>query len=101
MDNRVSDRPADWLWNELNSLRGEIKDQHQRLRADMNGGFDRLRTEMQFQNGRVSQNDTRITIIETQRAEEAKVIIKRSAWASLLAATGLTGVVEFVRHYWK
>ena len=39
----------------------------------------------------------RVTIIETQRTEEAKQSMKRGAWAGFWAAAGITTLLELMR----
>lgn len=67
---------------------------HQRLRKSMEDGFALLRTELHEHSKEDRLVADRVLVIETQRADEAKAAVKRGAWAGILAAAGLTGVVE-------
>lgn len=87
----------DWLYEMLEGLRRDQREQSAALRVEMSHGFEQLRDEMQIQNGRVRKSEERLTIIETERAGEERLAVKRGAAIALLASAGLTGLVELAK----
>lgn len=88
------DVPDHWMLQALADLRTDMRDQHRRLREDMNKGFDSLWDEMRGQNDRISDHSDRLTQIETERRMEARQALKHSTLAGALTAAGLTVVVD-------
>lgn len=89
-----------WLYDALQEIRAEVRDGHHRLRQDMNAGFDKIEDQVRFQNGRVGQVETRVTVIETERKTEDRQVIKKGTLAGLLGAGGVAGILEAVRSWW-
>lgn len=89
-----------WLAQAIQDLRGEVREGHHRLRADMNAGFEKLDTQIRIQNGRVNDAEDRLLVIETERRGEASEAIKKGTLAGLLGAGGLTGILEAIRRLW-
>ena len=94
------DPPARWLYDELAAMRRETTEQHQRLRADMTAGFDRIRAELVVRQDLIQDHGDRLLIIETQRAAEAQQTIRRGTWAGMLAAAALTALMKIVELIW-
>jgi cell division septum initiation protein DivIVA len=89
-----------WLYNELQSLRTEVREQHQRLRSDMNAGFALISNDCK----KCTQlYGTRLTVIETERTIEqreqsktealhARQVAARGTVAGAIAAAIVTGI---------
>jgi len=43
----------------------------------------------------------RVLVIETQRDEEQKAAVRRGTLGGILAAAGVSGMWELVKHVWK
>ena len=86
--------PSEWLLDRFNSLETQLREQHQRLRSDMNAGFVRLEDRMANHIQDDNAVADRVLRMETQREDEAKAAVRRGTWAGLLAAAGLSGAVE-------
>ena len=100
-DDRDSAPSARWLYEELTAWRRETTEQHQRLRTDMNMGFDRIRAELIVRQDQLIQDHgDRLLVIETQRTVEAQQTIRRSTWAGMLAAAVLTALMKLVELIW-
>ena len=52
------------LRDEMNQLHGRQSLRLERLADDVNGGFEKIRTEMRVQNGRVNDLENRTTAME-------------------------------------
>lgn len=83
--------PEEWLQAQLRLMSQQSQDQHQRLRSDMTAGFDKITAAMTEHAKDDQKVETRVTIIETQRAGEAREAVKRSTYVGLLA--GLIGPI--------
>jgi hypothetical protein len=95
---------VDWLYNELQSMRTEVEEQHQRLRSDMNVGFDRISSDCK----RCTQlYGTRLTVIETERTIEqreqdktealrVRQVVARGTVAGSIAAAIVAGVWSLI-----
>ena len=98
-------RETDWLFHRLNTLEDQMREQHQRLRSDMNGGFATLAHEIGERiapiERRSEDHSGRIIVIETERRAEAAQAIKRGTWAGILAATGVQASLKVLEHWWK
>lgn len=66
------------------------------LRGEMRQGFVAIRDEMRVQNGRVSKGENRLTVIETERAIEARTALRRSTWAGIIAGALVSGLIKAV-----
>lgn len=89
--------PSDqWLFDQLNSMREESKDQHQRIRSDMNAGFDKLRDELRGHHSQLDAIDKRVMKIEIQREDEQQAVARRQ-WGVPLV---LTGFLWLAGHLW-
>ena len=88
-----------WLHEELRSLRQDMTVLHQTTRAELQGLGQQIlaKLESHAEDDRLVAN--RVLVIETQRSEEAKQSMKRGTWAGILAAGGITGTVEIVKHW--
>lgn len=60
------------ITKELRNLRDDITSRHtenkermDRFTVDLNSGFEKVRGEMQAQNGRVGRSETKIAVLET------------------------------------
>lgn len=93
--------PSDqgWLFNELGSMRQQMTDQHQRLRADMMAEFDKIRAMFAAHEREDRVTQQRVTVIEVEREMEAKQAAKVGTLAGVVGAAGLTAVVEAVKHW--
>lgn len=98
-------RETDWLFQRLNDLEGQMREQHQRLRSDMNGGFLKLAHEIGERvsplERRAEDHSGRLLTIEVERRSEAAQSVKRGALAGILAATGLQAMMKVLEHFWK
>lgn len=98
-------RETDWMWNQLNAMRDDMKEQHQRLRSDMHAGFDKLSHEIRERvnplERRAEDHSGRLIVIETERRSEAAQALKRGTWAGLLAAVGFQALMKVIEHWWK
>lgn len=87
----------------MKQLREDSHESHKRLRETIEGGFEKVgeRFDAHEREDRIVAND--VLIIKTQRQMEAAQALKRGAWAGIIAAAGLTGALEAVKHLagWK
>lgn len=95
---------GDWILRLLEGIREDnratlvqLRSDMSQMRSDMNDGFERMRDEMQIQNGRVRKSEERILVIETERKEEDKQAVKRGVWTGIVASAGLTGILEIAK----
>lgn len=97
-------RETDWLFQRLNALEDQMREQHQRLRSDMNAGFMKVAHEISERvspiERRAEDHSGRLIVIETERRAEAAQSMKRGAWAGILAATGLQACLKMFEHWW-
>ena len=94
--------PSDqWLFETLDSMRRETSEQHQRLRADVNAGFDKLRVEIQSLQREQSGTDKRVLVMETERGAEARQIASRAGWWAFFAGALFTLAMKLVDWFWK
>lgn len=84
----------DWLYELLEGLRQDQREQAAQFRLDMNTGLSSVRDELRLQNGRVRETENRLTKIEVERQEEDKQAVKRGMFTALLASSGLTVVIK-------
>lgn len=84
-----------WLFETLNSMRQDTTEQHQRLRSDMNAGFDKLREELRTDRAAAGGVEKRLTMLEFQRDENAKDSVRRQ-WGISLAVTILVTVINWL-----
>lgn len=98
-------RETEWLFQRLNDLENQMRDQHQRLRSDMNAGFTRVTHEIGERvsplERRAEDHSGRLLTIEVERRAEAQQALKRGTWAGVLAGAGITGVFKVLEHWWK
>jgi Flp pilus assembly protein TadB len=88
--------PSDqWLFDKLDSMRNETTEQHQRLRSDVNSGFDLLRKELQGHNDELRAVKDRVLTMEIQRGEEQKQTSRRQ-WGISLAVTVVMAVINWL-----
>jgi hypothetical protein len=97
----ATDLPPGWLFDKLDQLSEQMTSQHSRLREDMHVGFDKLREEMRVQNGRVTETVHRVTVLETRSEDDRAAASRRGTWAGIVAAAGLTGLLEGIRALWR
>ncbi len=94
-------RETEWLFHRLNTLEDKIDNQHARLRQDMTSGFEKVSVTMQEAFGKCDRevhcHALRLTVIETERAQEAKQVMKLSTTAGAVAGAGLTIITEAVK----
>ncbi len=86
-----------WIYEALERLRSDMTNQHTRLRDDVNRGFDGMRLGMEGHTDRMDEHSVRLTIIETERKGEAQRAMKHGTWAGILAAAGLTAVIDALK----
>lgn len=77
----------------------KFQESHRRLRELIEESVRDLKLEMAQHAKDDAVVEKRVTIIETQRAEEAKVAMKHGAWAGVIAAAGLSGAIQLVKAY--
>ena len=94
-------RETDWLFQRLNTLEDQMREQHQRLRSDMNAGFMQVTHEVRVgfvsTDERLKDHGDRILVIETTRMMERREAGKRGTWAGIAAASGLTVIWELLK----
>lgn len=94
MTTLVPGRPDDWLFETLSDIKAQEVRHSAELRAEMRDGFKALSAAFEAHEGQDRKVADRVLVIETQRADEAKAAIKRGAWAGIVAAAGLTGLIQ-------
>ena len=90
--------PAAWLHEAIRDLRQSNSEQHQRLRQDFQEFTQELRNEQRERMTMMRSTEHRVTVIETQRADEATATVRRGVMSGMLAAAGLTALWETVKH---
>ena len=87
--------------SEMKAIHQTIESKHASLRQSMEEGFRDLECKLE---NHIKDDDTvadRVLVIETERKEEARQIVKRSGLLALLASAGLTGVIRIIEKVWK
>jgi hypothetical protein len=89
--------PIAWLEYQFESMRDDVKDRHDRLRADMQANFTAL--GMKFDHHVEDDNllENRVLVMETERKGEKAEASKKGAIMGIIAATGLTVVWELIK----
>lgn len=88
-----------WLWDTMETMRQQMTDQHGRLRQDISAGADKLRLEMREMSGKVDELGRAVVRIEAQREIEERQSVRRGTWAGILAAAGLTALLEVLKSW--
>lgn len=78
----------------METLRELIDTKHASMRQYVGERADRLEQHLKDHEDTTQRVADRVLVIETERKEESKQELKRSAIMSLFVAAGLTGVVE-------
>lgn len=84
--------PNAWLFNELTSLREEMRERLTRHGTEMRGGFEGINARMDKLDDHREELARRVTIIETERrleGDERKREARRIAGFTSIAATAL------------
>jgi hypothetical protein len=89
--------PDHWVLQALQDLRADMRDQHRRIRDDMNKGFDALHEGIRGHAERLSDHSDRLITIETERKIEAANALKRGTWAGIAAASGVTVLINLAK----
>lgn len=82
----------------MGDMKKDFDSRHTTLRGDITHGFDRMGEKLDKHVKDVTQLETRVTIIETQRASEKAEIVKRSTWIAMLASSMLFAGFEWGKH---
>lgn len=82
----MSPSDGQWLFEAINDMRKESQEQHQRLRADVNAGFDKLWDELKGLRKDQIATDKDVTVIKTERGVEAKYEAAKAGWVAFLAS---------------
>ena len=89
--------PYAWLKDRLDNIERRMVDHNSAMRSDMNIGFSDLRRTLADHEVADNEVKLRVTIIETQREEEAKQAVRGGVWAGIFAAGGLTAAWEIFK----
>jgi hypothetical protein len=83
----------------------QFYDALQRLEERLGAKIDAARDSVEQKLDAHAEDDllvaNRVLVIETQRAEERTAAMKRGVWAGIMAASGVSLVIEGMRHFWK
>lgn len=98
-DRREMDRrETDWLRSEIQQMREEHREAHQRLRSDMHSEFDKMRTDLINRHwAAVERLNEKVLVIETERAVAAKHATKMGVWSGILGAAALSAFIEWIK----
>ena len=91
---------GDWLLKMLEHIQRDHKESIAELRLDMGRDFNDVKSLLREQNGRVGRAETRLTIIETERAQEDKQAMRKGTLWGGIAAAGFTAMLEAVKAIW-
>jgi len=97
-ERRHASLPVEWLAAQFDDLKAETKDRHERLRADMNAGFQGLAQKLDAHAKDDQLVADRVLIIETERKEESRQQVRKGTLAGMVAAAGLTAGWELLKH---
>lgn len=86
--------PNSWLFERLNRLEDLTREQHQRLRSDMQSGFDNWRSEFQRHEEFDYETRRKIERLEVQHENDDKQAMRRSSLYGAIAAAIVASVVE-------
>ncbi len=92
------------FYDAMRALSAEIQDSHRRQREHLDA--QSLHILRVFEEHKVDDLalGNRVLTIEIERAGEQKQLTKRGAWAGMIAAVGLTALIEGIKHFvagWK
>lgn len=87
----------------VQQLQDKIDAKHTSIRQYVGERSDKLEAAMKLHADEDRLVADRVLVIETQRADEARAAIKHGAWAGIVAAAGVTGMLEAAKHAlgWK
>lgn len=93
----VPEQPgAQWLFEALETIRTEQRDQHQRLRSDLTAGKDVLREDFKEIALKVDQIGKDVLTLQVQRDMEERQSVKRSTAVAVVVSAMLTGLFKMV-----
>lgn len=85
----------------IEQLRRDMDDRHQRIRADILAGFEKLNTKAELHAVADQLLGNRVTIIETERRSEAAESMRRSTWIAVVVSGAFTAFWAFVSRLFK
>ena len=88
-----------WMIEALHGQREEFLAAHGRLRQDIEQGFLELRNKFDAHESITRELQLALNTIATERRVEKEQLLKRGTWAGILAAAGLTGALEVIKHW--
>ncbi len=92
---------GDWLLKMLENIQRDHKESLAEIRLDIKGDLDDIKTLLREQNGRIGRAETRITVIETERAQEDKQAMRKGTTWGVISAAGITGLFKAVEAFFK
>jgi hypothetical protein len=96
----MTDQGGDWLYKFLDTFQRDHREVFTELRLEMSKDTDEIKALIREQNGRIGRSETRLTVIETERASEERQAIKRGATTSLLVSSAVMVAMELIKS-WK
>lgn len=94
-DNKVS---AEVVYELLNQLRTDVREQHSRLRMDMNAGFDNFREDRRVNAEEQVDINNRLIEIEAIIRERRDVTHTRLLLLVSIISVGITIIWQIVQH---
>ena len=89
--------PNAWLFERLNRLEDLTREQHQRLRTDMQGGFDLIRSEF-FKHEEFDQETRqRVIVLETKREADQQSVQRRSSIYGVIAGAAVSTIIAALK----
>lgn len=89
------------FFDAVQTLRDQIDDRHKSLRASMEHSFDTLTQKLDAHIKDDNAVAGRVLVMETERKGEAAAATKRGTIAGIVAAAGLSGLLEIAKAIWK
>lgn len=88
-----------WLYDHIEAVRSDFREAHKRLRGDLTDQLSRLERKFDEHAAQARRIETSLTVIQTERDMEERLHTRRGAWAGIVAAAGLTGLIETAKHF--
>jgi len=93
-------RETDWLRDEIQQMRLEHREAHQRLRSEMHAEFATMRLEVITKHATTLEDlKARVLVMETERAMDAKHAAKWGMWAGILGAAAISAGIEWIKSF--
>lgn len=90
---------AGQFFEAMRQLNDKIDTKHTSMHNRLDDHFNRLDQKLERHERDDLDVAKRVTVIETERKDEQQQAVKRSVWTGILAAAGMTGLMDAAKHF--